>query len=207
MKNRLPALIFGVCCTALCFVHGAEYEGIAVTTIGKVDKAVVEQVRAYAGEQYRLRVDLLPGIDGAAVVEQAKERLVGVIRPRDACLLALAELPDLKHQGMVFMKERCGIVNVAALRRAGEEKPDTATLMRRVESESMRAIALMVGVEPCPFPRCALRQHQSAEELDRKSRNPCPPCITKVHDKLAELGILLPKEKPEAPQRVRPEDK
>jgi len=206
MKLRVSASIVAACCAA-SLAGAADYEGIALTTVGAVDKALVNQVRAYAGEQYRVEVALLPGIEEDGSPDQIKKTLIGAVRPRDACVLALAELPEMEHQGMVYMQDRVGIVNVAALRRAGKEAPDAATLTRRVESESMRAIALMVGVEPCPFPRCALKQHRSAEELDRKSRNPCPPCIMKVHEKMDALGILLPEEKPEAPPEVRPEDK
>ena len=54
------------------------------------------------------------------------------------------------------------------------------TYARRVEKFAVSGVALQLGLIPCPFPRCALYQHETVQELDEKARGLCPPCMGKL---------------------------
>jgi predicted Zn-dependent protease len=167
---------------------------VSMLTIGNVDGALRDRVVRYVKEQYGVAPVLRDAIKQApATVDEMRRLLVSVTTTQDVCVLALCVAPAIEHEGMVFAKERCGAVNVSALTPKADAPDRAEALGRRAEKESLRAIALMVGIPPCTFPRCALYAHKSDAELDLKSRNPCPPCMEKIRARLTERGLTLEK--------------
>jgi hypothetical protein len=68
----------------------------------------------------------------------------------------------------------------------------------------MRAVASLAGVPACPFPHCALFDHVNEQQLDAKSRNPCPPCLVKTQALLIEKGAKSkPAPRPEVGARPK----
>lgn len=194
-----------VSCVCLCIGYPARsararpiYTGIAMLTIGKVAPELQHSVKNYIEDQYGVAVTVREAVPTAPDdLKVLKRILADQIRPTDACLLALSALPAVKHQGIVYKEDRLGIVNVSALKPDGEGASSEAELFgRRADKESLRAVALMMGVAPCPFPRCALVVHQNDEQLDFKSRNPCPPCLKTVREKLEGMGLKLTGDSP-----------
>jgi predicted Zn-dependent protease len=99
----------------------------------------------------------------------------------------------------LYKKDRCGIVNVTGLTATktvdGIKGGLKEVFERRVEKESLRGIAIMLGMPECPSLRCALFDAKNDKLLDFKSRNPCPPCLEKIRNKLRAGGLELRKEK------------
>ena len=173
--------------------QGAEqkYSTISLLTVGNVDSALRDRVVSYVKEQYGVAPGIREPINKApGTLEALKQVLVKHVQPEDACLLALCDIPAIEHEGMVFKEERCGAINVSALTPGKDVLDRDEVLGRRVEKESLRAVALMVGMPPCPFPRCALKAHGNDQELDFKSRNPCPPCLEKIRVRLQKMGLV-----------------
>jgi len=183
------------------------YAGIGLLTVGDVEAALRDRVRLYIEEQYLVRpVDRRAVGETPESMEDLKQLLVKRIGPGDACLLAVAALPNVEHPGIIFKKERCGVVNVSALKPQEEMNDQSDELLgRRVEKESLRTIALIAGVPACPFLRCALLTHKNDHELDVKSRNPCPPCLATVREKIESMGLKLAKEAPPKTTADKPE--
>lgn len=78
------------------------------------------------------------------------------------------------------------MVNVSALKPDGEDV--TEQWARRVEREAMYVVGRLLGTQPCPFPQCAMMEHQTDFELDNKGRNICPPCMQKAIEALQKKG-------------------
>lgn len=192
-------LMLAVLCCAIVCGEAAEQKCsvIGVVTIGDVDSALRDRVLAYIRKQYEVAPVLRKRIRKAPATMQAvKTLLAGKVRPGDACLLALAAVP-VDDEKMIDREARCAVVNVSALEPGkAAERDRTEVLGRRVEKESLRAIALTVGVPACKFPRCALYKHADDPELDFKSRNPCPPCQERVRRKFREIGVLPTDDQP-----------
>jgi predicted Zn-dependent protease len=73
------------------------------------------------------------------------------------------------------------VVDLKALKLADMTTPVAQeTYARRVEKLAVAGVALQLGMLPCPFPRCALYQHETVQELDEKARGLCPPCMGKL---------------------------
>ncbi len=202
-KNRILFLVAVFCLVVSSFVVAEEsrYSDIALLKLGSVDSEVFERVKSYVEEQYLVKVRLCDSIKDIPVKPEELEKLVvSQIKPTDICLLAVASLPKTDKQGILYKKDRCGLINVAALVPTIEVEGIPGGLKevfeRRVEKESLRGIAIMVGVPACPSLRCALYNAKGGKELDLKSRNPCPPCLEKIRNKLSENGLEIREKKP-----------
>lgn len=183
---------------ACALVRGGAVAGEAETatpvlvllSIGGVDAELQQRVANYIEEQYLVRTVRRPAVPTAAgSAAELKRQLVDHAAADAAYLLALFNAPSIEEEILVFSQERCAAVNMTALRpEASAKDADEEVFARRVERESLRAIARLVGMPPCPFPRCALREHRTMQELDSNSRNPCPPCLTRIRKRLDALA-------------------
>ena len=172
-------------------VSDGDITNIALVSVGKVDLALQKRVQKYLAAQYLVKVSVANAVEaGDGGLKMIKQALAGrLVHENATCILALGNLPWLEDQSMVSKDQRFAIVNLDKLAvTETKDKDAVETFARRVEKESLRAVASMAGMQPCQFPRCALYPHKDDAQLDFKSRNPCPPCMQKTREFLAEMG-------------------
>lgn len=163
---------------------------VPVISVGNVGTSITHRVLNHIRNEYKVESRLRAAIqDVPDTVDSLRLGVEKLALSNDVCLLVLASLPAVKDELIVFEASKCVVVNVSALLPKDGEVGREETFGRRVEKESLRAIALALGYPPCPFPRCALKAHKDHAELDFKSRNPCPPCLEKVRGLLTESDL------------------
>lgn len=191
-------------------------KAIAIVRTSNLADDLYDGVIEYVRAQYKTRVRE-GKIDGA-LPRKSKElvdRLGSHLEKEDVCLLVLVgQRNEAGDQEITILPSiRTVVLETTVLDPgAGETKAGKRRFSLRVQKESLRAIALVLGVPACPFGRCALLRHQSDAQLDVKSRNPCPPCLGEVRERLREAGVTppvgtrdtgMPPPKPTAPA-IRP---
>lgn len=185
---------------------------VAMVRVGNVDEHLLNRITTFIDEEFSVPIRVLPPVAKPApsLEEQAAVLTKESSAAGNDLIFAMVAAPEaVKHQGGVFPQLRIAMVNTTALR-SGMTTPSAneEAYECRVEKESVRAIALLVGLPQCPFPRCALFPHSSDAELDAKSRNLCPPCGEKAGKALrVTLGIKEPEPPPSGPidEPARPE--
>jgi len=169
-------------------------KAIAVVSIGQFDTNLFDRVTRFVGDNYYCSIRAKPNQNTIQKSpEEGAQDLEKLIGPDDICLLGLVNIhQDVKFFEAVFQSRKVALLNIRALR-PDNMKNDTAMekYARRVEKESMRLIGQLIGLNPCPFPRCALYIAASEQELDAKSRNLCPPCQGKAAELLRAKGVRL----------------
>ena len=162
---------------------------IAVVGTPVVAAETIETTAAYVKAQWRTHVRA--GRVRSADHAQPEEN--------DVCLLILdrADAAALDPIASLAVEEDRAVLNVAAFQptEVVGEGP-AAGFQPLVNKEAMRGIGLMLGMEPCPFPRCALHAADSLQDLRNKGQNYCPPCQMKSEEALQrhnlERGVRTP---------------
>ncbi|MBM4142706.1 MAG: hypothetical protein FJ225_03800 [Lentisphaerae bacterium] len=81
-------------------------------------------------------------------------------------------------------------LNLATLRDARQQSDLQRQLFNeRAEREALRAVAGLLALPECPFPRCPLSGHRDLAELDAKGRGLCPPCSICAAERVKTLGL------------------
>ncbi len=188
MKRISPciAVVFALLAHSLYAAEPSATHGrVGLLVIGELDTTLVDRTAAFLARQYQTEVVKRGVIKEMPKKSSAIRVLVKAkAEAGDLCVVALVNYPGSSGQGAVFPEDRCAIVNAAALALGLGDSPDIEIYARRLEKETLRAVATLMGIPECPFPRCGLRAHSSDTELDFKSRNPCPPCLEKVRAKI-----------------------
>jgi len=169
--------------------------GIVIAGIGKTDPKLLDRVRAHV-EKYNSCPTRTISISGKLTgdsLEKQQELLGSHLQEEDVALIALVDLPEVMSIREDFGRvPRVAILNTAKLRpqspRVGEGQEAYA---RRVEKETMRLIALTLGLKPCPWPRCALHTPPAGARYEAVGRNLCPPCERSAQKILETKGITL----------------
>lgn len=169
---------------------GAEARVVALATSGDVDGELVARVAEYV--RTHAQVTLRPT---DPVVAEAGEdlnvigrRAAGALKEDELGVLVLGQFGEDQPQGICLPPERFGILNLSR-HAAGEVEMDR--LARRAGQDSLRVMALLVGMSPCPFPLCVLAGFEKTEDLDRMSGNYCPPCQDRFARLAREAGLEL----------------
>ena len=166
MKRFMMA--WGVMWMALVsFVSAAETNLVVLRTVGAVDSELKSRLMSWVSTA------LTPVTDGGIAVPGTRTGkgpvvliLAGECKPGD--------LPASGTNGVV-------VVNLKALKLDDMTTPVAReTYARRVEKLAVAGVAMQLGMPPCPFPRCALYQHETVQDLDEKARGLCPPCMGKL---------------------------
>ncbi len=159
---------WGVVCVALSsFAGDAQPNLVEVRTGGSVPPELKARLVSWVSTA------IAPVTDGGSAglrAQAAKGQVILVLagegKPGD--------LPASGTNGIV-------VVDLKALKLADMTTPVAQeTYARRVEKLAVAGVALQLGMLPCPFPRCALYQHETVQELDEKARGLCPPCMGKL---------------------------
>jgi predicted Zn-dependent protease len=105
-------------------------------------------------------------------------------------LISVAE--KVRFNMGIFREEKVALLNVRSLlpTKLRAEKARDA-YEKRIMKESVRAIGLLIGLEPTRFPRCAMFPWQTEKELDRKGLNLCPPRHLAARRILIDMGFDL----------------
>ncbi len=153
---------------------------------------LADAVRDYVERNARLGVALLSApIDPAAPLDQAGRDALARCGAPHAALATLLLVPsDDPHRGSCWPAESFAVLNVS---RMGGLHLDRAILEKRTSQEALRALAVLLGIEPCPFPLCVLTAFSDPAELDEMSDNYCPPCFDRIrHAAIQKGGHALP---------------
>lgn len=168
---------------------GAPVNGVALVAAGEVEEDLVARVHEYVQANLFTTVMLLPpmelaegGLDGQAQAAAAQKK------DNYLAVLVLASLEEISHHGASYPEQSVAVINVAALR---PDPMDAELYGRRVEKQLMSAGGILLGMEICPNPLCALSAYTDMERLDAKGRNYCPPCQDRVRKILEAKNALL----------------
>ena len=190
----MVAVVFCMLC-ALSPAGEAAGKAIAVVSVGPVDEALVERVVAFARSNTALRVSPARKVECSetsldAIGKKALESL-----GEDEVVMVVLAWPDeaVEAHGWRLPESAVSVVNVRSLKTDGVTDEVFA---RRVEKQTMLSIGMLLGMEACPNPQCALWDYSTLEELDSKGRNHCPPCLDRLQKKAVEKGVELDLDSP-----------
>ena len=199
LYSRVVVLLVGLCVLAAAFdaraEGGASAPAILLVPIGDVDITDVNRVAAYVAKNWDVPVKIqLSKADPEPTMVQQVVAIAKTLKRPDICVVALAAMPaEVKKNHIVRKELRAAVVNCASLRPKEWNKARSPEQFgRRLEKETMRCIGLLIGMEECIWPRCALSSYQTEGQLDSKGRNFCPPCKEKAQRTLAERGVPMP---------------
>jgi hypothetical protein len=197
MRRRIALALITCAVTAASSMAGEEAApptapatAVAIVPVGAVDVALAERVRAFVEENTAVQTRLLPARDVAGkTLDEEGAAAAALVGDGVMCLVAIVEpTEDVKPHGVLLPEQHVAVVNAKSLRPADG---DAEKFARRLERETMQSIGMLLGLEPCPNPQCALWQYTTDEELDTKGRNFCPPCLEKVQKAAREKGVKL----------------
>lgn len=158
---------------------------VSLRTVGEVPPEVIHRVSDWvSGNIAPVRNDGILKTKGRTLDAIMKS----VSRPEKHALV-LVLVNELKGE----VRHIAGKKHVVAVNLGVMRLPDMSTeaahetFMRRVEKESVGALAAAMGMPACPMIHCALYAAENTMELDEKSRSLCPPCM----QKLEELKLKL----------------
>ena len=174
---------------AAAFAQAAEERVFALATVGEVDAALAERVRASVEEASGAAVRFAAPIplEAGQAMDDIGRAAVQTLTDGDFAVIVLARPLDDRPQGVCLPKERFAVLNVAKL----EVGADAAKLERRATQESLRVMAMLLDMAPCPFPLCVLVGYEKVEDLDRMSGNFCPPCLDRFTRVARDAGLKL----------------
>ncbi len=129
----------------------------------------------------------------SASPEETAEKISGMLQENQKGAIVLVNRHWKKDfQIGIFKNDKVAFLNVWSLRlRKMDDKFAMAKYEKRVKKESVRAIGLLIGLLPTPFPRCAMSPWNTEPELDRKGLNLSPPNHVKARELLEEMGFEL----------------
>ena len=174
---------------AAAFAQAAEERVFALATVGEVDAALAERVRASVEEASGAAVRFAAPIplEAGQAMDDIGRAAVQTLTDGDFAVIVLARPLDDRPQGVCLPKERFAVLNVAKL----EVGADAAKLERRATQESLRVMTMLLDMAPCPFPLCVLVGYEKVEDLDRMSGNFCPPCLDRFTRVARDAGLKL----------------
>lgn len=186
----------GVLALATQVVRAADaIKPVAIVGVGDVSTSLMEHVRSWAQTNLAVQVDLLPAIPKAgASLDEIAAQAAKASGTNYSRVVAVALPPvGVDNHGM---RQAGGNASVVNLRPMQADKPAADVLEKRIERQTLRAIALMIEVETCVNPYCSLARYGSLPELDQCGRNFCPPCLQKFQKSAAQAGLKLDPESP-----------
>lgn len=149
-----------------------------------------EAVKAYLEKHARVGVELASAeMDGGEALDVAGQKASESAGGKEGAVatIVLAWAED-GRQVSCRPEEGFGVLNVARL---GGEQLAAEIMRRRAGQESLRILAMLAGVEACPFPLCVLTGFSDPAELDEMSENYCPPCFERLRKAMMEKGAHL----------------
>ncbi|MBN1557776.1 MAG: hypothetical protein JW951_06480 [Lentisphaerae bacterium] len=198
------ALLVSVCMgTAGARAADAETEpaaepGIVLVGVDPGEDGLLDRIREFVEKNYSCPTRLAP----VPAAWQDKPRsgqaeiLAAQLKPGDVCLVAVYDrAEDTDFSTDLYPELRTALVNAARVERIEKEGvPAEEMHERMVERACMRAIGTLIGLEPCPWPRCCMHVPPPDVSHEVRGRNLCPPCQDKADRILREKGVTLLKD-------------
>ena len=185
--NKFVLIAMGLLAAALA--QAADERVFALATAGEVDAALAERIRANVEEASGAVVRFAAPIplEAGQAMDDIGRAAVRTLADGDFAVIVLARPLDDRPQGVCLPTERFAVLNVAKL----EVGADAAKLERRATQESLRVMAMLLDMAPCPFPLCVLVGYEKVEDLDHMSGNFCPPCLDRFARVARDAGLKL----------------
>lgn len=165
-------------------------QGVARKVLKDVNVEVVADALVDSNVVRRIAYHLACSFNVAVRISSTDDRDFGVvIRPT---IILLGEPSKwCNGQPRVFGSNEVARVFVEAFEVSKPWKHLTAEerFARRLEKECVRTLGLMIGLESCPNPTCAMSACNTEQDLDSKGRDLAPPCATKVRGLLSQKGL------------------
>ena len=169
---------------------------IAIVAVGNIDQAEMDRVLENVKTRLTPSVQVLPprklvggvsmGEEAAALKELKGEGVLGVV--------GIVEMGgEVEAHGTYFPDLLVGVVNYVAL---GADQPSSEVLSSRLQKETLRAVGLIAGMQPCPLFLCAMYHNKTLSQLDKKGHGPCPPCFDTIFKPLADERGMVHAEHP-----------
>jgi hypothetical protein len=186
----LTAAVAACLWTGILGAEGSPTNGLAVGVLGKPDPALAGRVRDRLAVQFGAPVRLLSLPED---VNKFGEALKTARTTNDVGVLVLVNTPDPSSSvgGAIFERAGLAMLDLRPLRAKLPDKNADEVFALRAERESVRFLALALGLPPCPMSRCTLHETASPAALDTKSRNLCPPCGGKAAKALRARNVRL----------------
>ena len=169
-------------------VEPLQKEGMAMVRIGAVDEALAERARLFAEENLHMRIEMLaPQEFSGESLDDAGRAVSGLVGKKYAGLVGLvAPAGTVGAHGVSLLEQRVVVINAKALE---PQDGDQEKYGRRLERVVMRSCGMLMGLQSCPNPQCALWSYSTVEQLDEMSRNFCPPCQEKFVEIMKEKNV------------------
>jgi len=172
--------------------------GVTLVGAGNLDKELVMDVANHllATLQVPIHVRSLTGEPTSP--EALREQVAAKREKGDLCAIALVKAPTRWPRLRVFPGSATALLVPDAYEPLEPANPKTkATRWRlRVKKETVRAVATLVNMPPCRFPRCGLLVDLNDRQLDAKGYNPCPPCQQRLRVHLEGAGAVVGPRRP-----------
>ena len=162
---------------------------IGLVNIGGFDEPLFGRIADHIAKQLLTTPKVLAPQDlvGADTIEAESSNLSALVTGDVACVIGIAILPDsFSSHGAADPRLRTAIIHANGLKPAVYNEEQFG---RRLEKEVVRCAGILMGMNPCPNPRCALHHYRNERGLDAKGRNFCPPCASTFRKIQAETNL------------------
>jgi len=163
-------------------------KAIALVKVGALDDALVTRVENFVKSDLGIPVHVLAPQESAdESLDQIGARVAKLMGPQDvACVAIVLPKTENKAHGVFLPENKVSVLNAGALKPANG---DAEVFGRRLEKETMQSIGMLLGLQVCPNPECAMSSYSGDNGLDAKGRNYCPPCRDKFMKAAAAKGL------------------
>jgi len=173
----------------------APKDGIVIASVGVNDEPLLRRVRAYVEKSYACptRSLIVPDGIGEQPLAEKEQALAAQLRGNDVGVVAWIDIPGATRiREDIGTVPRVALLNLAKLRSDETNTKDNREQYARLaEKETVRLVALLLGMKPCPWPRCALHTPPVSSPHNIQGRNLCPPCGRNALQILRSKGIEL----------------
>ncbi len=90
----------------------------------------------------------------------------------------------------VHLQARSAVIALGRLREFLMGERPEEVLFDRLYKEALRSIGHMLGLPPCPNPRCVMYPSRTPFETDLKQATFCPECLIKMRLRLGSIPLL-----------------
>ncbi len=171
---------------------------LTLVRVGKVDKKTVEDAKAWIEKSIYPPISV--NIKKVKYSKKFEDKSVffGELKKLNRDNLAIVALVEKTPSGIsisnsVNVAGNTGIVYIKPyITEYAKENPELELYKWRVNKQVLKASALALGLEKCPFPRCCLSPDYDDARIDEKGRNLCPPCWKKMYDLMKSKGVTEP---------------
>ena len=158
---------------------GADTSGvkkrIALVNVGGTDEPLFGRVLGQVNEVFHTTPKVLAPRKavGSDSFDGELPPLEALVKDEIYCIVALIMAGEENDSYIaVYPNRKIAFVNARALMPADGDEEKYA---RRLEKETVRVVANLIGIPPAPDPRCATHAYRNDAGLDAKGNNLCPP--------------------------------